>query len=104
MNSQRITADEDHDQFWSVVRDCLREFHGMQPPTTRRKALELRNRIEALSKGAIELFYHSEPFDVACKIAERPLQLEKHLKRYLELRDEKHGFSIQKQNVRRPSK
>ena len=34
-----------------------------------------------------ELFYHSEPFDVACRLAERPLDMERHLSRYLQIRD-----------------
>jgi hypothetical protein len=35
----------------------------------------------------MELFYHGEPFDVACDLAGHPLDVRKHLNEYLRLRD-----------------
>ena len=35
----------------------------------------------------MDLFYHAEPFDVACNIAGQPLDVRDHLEDYLEIRD-----------------
>ncbi len=40
-----------------------------------------------MPREQMELFYHSEPFDVACRLAQHPLDLKDHLPRYLEIRD-----------------
>ena len=77
------------DVFWAVVRNCLRKFHKHGVISARRKTLKLRKAVEA--KGS-ELFYHSEPFDVACDIAERQLDLKDHLDDYLHIRDIRHGL------------
>jgi hypothetical protein len=76
----------------------------MTTEITRRKAAQLRKKIESMPKESMELFYHSEPFDVACDLANHPLNLERHLDRYLQIRDEKHGHGSRKQGLRRPSK
>jgi hypothetical protein len=104
MNSSKIVPNDAKDEFWSVVRDCLREFHKMTTEIARRKATQLRKKIESMPKGSMEFFYHSEPFDVACDMANHPLKVERHLDRYLQIRDEKHGNSSLEQVLRRPSK
>jgi hypothetical protein len=35
----------------------------------------------------MELFYHAEPFDVACNLADNALDVKDHLDEYLEIRD-----------------
>lgn len=35
----------------------------------------------------MELFYHAEPFDVACDLADNSLDVRDHLNEYLEIRD-----------------
>jgi hypothetical protein len=75
MSSTRIVPDDAKDQFWSVVRDCLHEFHKMTAEITRRKAAQLRKKIESMPNETMEFFYHSEPFDVACDIANQPVDL-----------------------------
>src|SRR6266446_4310669 len=104
MSSSAIVPDDAKDQFWSVVRECLREFHKMATEITQRKAARLQKKIESMPGESMELFYHSEPFDVACDIANHPLNLEKYLDRYLELRDQKHGDGAVKQVRRSPSR
>jgi hypothetical protein len=101
MSSAKIVPDEAKDQFWSVVKTCLRVFHKMSPDTTRRKATQLRHKIDTMPPESLELFYHSEPFDVACDLANHPLNLEKHLDQYLQIRDEKLGNGALKQVLRR---
>jgi hypothetical protein len=76
------------DHFWSVVRRCLREFHTKQSPSALKKASRLRTKVEQLPAEDRELFYHDEPFDVACRLAGRRLKVEDHLKHYLKIRDD----------------
>jgi hypothetical protein len=99
MSSSKVAPDDAKDEFWAVVEECLREFHGMKPAGIRRKAGKLREAIERMTTGELEPFYHSEPFDVACEIADNPLNVKDCLDRYLYLRDEKHGNGISGQNV-----
>lgn len=99
MSSSKVMPVDAMDEFWSVVEDCLREFHGMKQDAVRRKAGKLRSLVERMTTGELESFYHSEPFDVACEIADNPLNAEDHLDRYLYVRDEKHGNGISKQKV-----
>ena len=35
----------------------------------------------------MELFYHADPFDVACNLADNPLNVKDYLDKYLEIRD-----------------
>ena len=99
MSASNIVPDDAKDDFWAVVEDCLREFHGMKPETIRRKSGKLRNAIEGMTTGELESFYHSEPFDVACDIADHPLNLADYLDRYLHIRDEEHGNGISRQKT-----
>jgi hypothetical protein len=99
MNPSSVVPDDAKNEFWAVVEDCLREFHGMKQEAIRRKAGKLRSRIERMTTTEVELFYHSEPFDVACEIADDSLNIEVYLDRYLRIRDEKHGNGISKQKV-----
>ena len=60
--------------FWEVVTECLIAIHGFAKPEAHRRSLDLRTRIESAPTGlSSDIFYHAEPFDVACDIAGRPL-------------------------------
>ncbi len=67
------------DAYWTIVTDCLERFHGYAPVAARTAALELRQAIEfplpheAPPGYDSELFYHAEPFYVACNMADREL-------------------------------
>ncbi len=98
MNLEKVIPQDARDAFWAVVRDCLREFHGMRPETSRRKAAKLRITIEELELESVALFYHCEPFGVACDIAGKSLDVAPHLQRYIHLRDEKHAASIKRRS------
>jgi hypothetical protein len=102
--STPVIPDEIMVEFWEIVRDCLRAFHKMTMEGARRKISKVRKGIESLTESQIELFYHSEPFDVACEIARHPLNVEPYLDRYLQIRDAKHGNGISKQVVRKRNK
>jgi hypothetical protein len=75
------------DHFWSVVKECLVEFHRRPRAWSRTRTNRVRTRVEAMPHEEMELFYHSEPFDVACRLAQHPLDMAKHLSRYLQIRD-----------------
>ena len=104
MSSSKVVPDDAKDEFWGVAEDCLREFHEMKQDAIRRKVGKLRNAIERMTTAELESFYHSEPFDVACDIAENALSVEDYLDRYLHIRDEKHGNGISKQNAQKRRK
>jgi hypothetical protein len=104
MSDSLVIPDDAKAEFWEVVADCLRTFHKMTAEGARRKASEVRQGIESLTESQIELFYHSEPFDVACEIAHNPLNVEPYLDRYLQIRDVKHGNGISKQIIRKRTK
>jgi len=104
MSPSEIVPDDAKEEFWAVVRDCLREFHAMSAEVARRKAGQLRKKIENMPAEAALYFYHSEPFDVACSIANNPLDQESYHEAYLRIRDEKHGPKPAEQVMRRPTK
>lgn len=75
--------------YWAIVIDCLERFHGF----THRQALsasrDLRDVIESPRYQDApppgydsELFYHNEPFYVACDVAGRELDLHEHRAEY----------------------
>jgi len=104
MSKSLVIPDDAKAEFWEVATDCLRTFHKMTADDTRRKVSRARNGIENLTESQMELFYHSEPFDVACEIARNPLVVELYLDRYLQIRDVKHGNGISKQIIRKRTK
>jgi len=65
------------DAFWGAVVDCLEQFHGRTKVEARALAKDLRARIERPSPGIDgDLIYHAEPFDVACNLNQRQLDLD----------------------------
>ena len=64
------------DAFWQLVTACLMGFHGFSESEADRESLDLRRRIESPPVGlSSDIFYHEEPFFVACDLAERDLDL-----------------------------
>lgn len=71
------------DRFWDVVEDCLVEIHRFSKHDAHKKSLDLRARIESPPSGmASDIFYHTEPFDVACDIAGSQLDLSQYRPQY----------------------
>jgi hypothetical protein len=87
MSGSKVIPKDAKDQFWSVVKKCLTEFHRKSPSWARERISQFFEMLEEKPEQEIELFYHSEPFDVACRLAGHSVSLEKHLRRYLEIRD-----------------
>lgn len=65
------------DDFWNVVYDCLHEFRGKTPPAAADLVANLRKAVEdAPPEFSSDIFYHAEPFDMACDLAGQPLKLD----------------------------
>lgn len=79
-------------EFWSIVNDCLVEFHKLTPQKAQYRTRRLRDRIESAPRSTpMVIFYHSEPFDVACDLAERQLDFIEFRKQY-ECLLKRHGW------------
>jgi hypothetical protein len=50
-------------------------------------ATRLRKKVNRMPVEQMELFYHVEPFDVACNLADAPVDVKDHLAEYLAIRD-----------------
>ncbi len=84
MSTTRLKA-----AFWQVVSDCLLAFHGRtDEEQAMMEAMRLRVRIENAPGGIdSDMIYHAEPFDLACDLAQRKLDLSEHRERYDRLYD-----------------
>ncbi|MFL5340516.1 MAG: hypothetical protein ACJ8F7_10230 [Gemmataceae bacterium] len=87
MKSSQIIPKDEQNHFWNVVRQCIRSFHARCASTTLPKAGRLRKKVDGMPPEQMEMFYHAEPFDVACDLAGNRLDVGKHLTEYLRLRD-----------------
>jgi hypothetical protein len=65
--------------YWEIVTDCLEAFHGYEHAAACQAVCELRHAIEFPRPEDVppgyhgELFFHNEPFYVACDVAGREL-------------------------------
>jgi len=87
MKSSEIIPKDEQDHFWSVVRKCIRRFHACCASRTLAEATRLRKKVNGMRIEQMELFYHAEPFDVACNLADNALDVKDYLDEYLEIRD-----------------
>jgi len=63
-----MTSEEKKD-YWLVVRECLCVFHRVSKNEAMRMVVSCRRQIESAEPEIkIDVFYHNEPFDVACDI------------------------------------
>ena len=70
-------------EIWKIVQECLIELHGLTQFDALQRSHDLRTQIEAPPPGlSSELFYHAEPFQVACDLAGTQLDLAQHRARY----------------------
>ena len=74
---------QDKKAFWAVVRDCLVEIYGLSRSSARTRSKRLRDVMErAPERHYGDIFYHAEPFDVACDVAGKSLDLSQYRARY----------------------
>jgi hypothetical protein len=63
--------------FWKVVIDSLVELHGLRHDEAIARVGTLRSRAGAHSSDpSNDIIFHSEPFDVACRLAKQELPWE----------------------------
>lgn len=86
MKTSPVISAESQEHFWRVVQACLREFHH-DLAAAQARLTTLRQEVEESSVEDIELFFHGEPFLVACALAGQDLPVEPHLAHYLAIRD-----------------
>ncbi len=71
-----MMTQKEKDNYWLIVRECVVAFHGQKRVDANRIVSSYRARIDsALPQIASDVFYHNEPFDIACDIAEREIPL-----------------------------
>jgi hypothetical protein len=87
MKSSVVIPEDEQEHFWSVVRQCIRSFHARCASKTLAEATRLRKKVNGMPVEQMDLFYHAEPFDVACNLACNALDVKDHLDEYLEIRD-----------------
>ena len=87
MRKSAVIPVDARQDYWRVVRSCIRVFHPKQSANALKKAARLRRTVEKLPIREMELFFHAEPFDVACDLAGHELKVEQYLNRYLRIRD-----------------
>lgn len=80
-------TEKSKDEFWAVVEECLTEIHNFDPLTAEQRCRELRHKIESkvidkLQDPLRDIFYHSEPFDIACDIAQKHLNINNYRSKY----------------------
>jgi hypothetical protein len=87
MKTSNVIPKDEQDHFWRVVRQCIRKFHARCASRTLAKAARLRRKVNDMPVEQMEVFYHAEPFDVACNLAADPLDVKDYLDAYLTIRD-----------------
>jgi hypothetical protein len=87
MKPSDVISKGEQEVFWSVVRQCIQEFHPRCARSTLPKATRLRKTVRGMPLEQKVLFYHAEPFDVACDLAGNHLDVKDHLQEYLRIRD-----------------
>jgi hypothetical protein len=82
---------DEKEAFWSAVTACLVELHGMDYDNAVTQAREFRDKIESKMQGtSSDIFYHSRPFDVACAIARKKLELPRYRDKYNAILEKHH--------------
>ena len=87
LRPSHIIPGDAQQEYWAVVEHCIREFHPRRSASALKKLDELQKKLMNRPLEEFELFFHAEPFDVACDLAAQQLNVENHMKRYLEIRD-----------------
>lgn len=77
--------------FWDVVKECLVQFHSRNPEDARKLTILLSKEIGNPPLGlSSDIFYHSEPFDVACDLAKSKLPISEYREKYNQILERNH--------------
>jgi hypothetical protein len=100
MKSSIVIPRDEQDHFWSVIRTCIRRFHPDSASRALAAATRLRMKVTGMPIEQLELFYHAEPFDVACNLAGNSLDVKECLDEYLAIREAPRESGRSKQRKR----
>lgn len=82
----------DKRRFWASVEDCLRGFHDCSRQEAKALIQAFQDNLDtAPLEVDPDLVYHAEPFDLACDLAQHPLDVGTVQSKYDEILD-KHGW------------
>jgi hypothetical protein len=71
------------DDFWRVIERCLVEFHGWDVARASERVERFQSFIAPVrSNNEDDLILHAEPFELACDMAGKYLDLAEHRQRY----------------------
>ena len=74
--------------FWTAVEDCLVSFHHFERDVAAEKVTGLRLKLpkgpttECEELSLEDMIYHSEPWYIACNLAQEELSLTQHQEAY----------------------
>lgn len=64
-------------RFWYVVERCLEQFHALTPAASRQHCDQYRAVLDgAPSTVDTDLIYHADPFQVACDLNDKQLNVD----------------------------
>lgn len=71
------------DDFWRVIERCLVEFHGWEAERAGERVEQFQHFLAPVrSNGEDDLVLHADPFEIACDMAGKYLDLAEHRQRY----------------------
>jgi len=73
-------------RFWRAVEECLVQIHNLERPVAQKKVLEFQKNLAEGPEGLMyEMAFHFEPFDLACELIGKKvdLPLEEYREKYL---------------------
>lgn len=82
--------EQEKNEYWSLTRQCLTEFHGYSLKKARVVVEDFREELESqiATSEAADFIYHDEPFELAQRLAAKQLVLANFEARYDELAEE----------------
>jgi hypothetical protein len=75
----------DEAPFWEAVIQCLVAFHGIAREDAERFAADYLKRLETADPRLRTVILHDEPFNVACDITGKQLDIGSALERYAKI-------------------
>lgn len=81
MSESIVIPKDEQAYFWDVVKQCIETFHTQQNTNID----ELRAKVDCMPLEQMEMFYHAEPFDVACNLANNIIDIKEYSNEYLNI-------------------
>jgi len=85
-SKSEVMQEELNDKFWDVVTECLVVFHERSVPQAMAICTARRESLSLSEPSTIEMIYAEEPFDMACQLENKPLELLSFKKKYQKIK------------------